>query len=266
MSGALKIVLDPALSLFGLGFVGWLFWRSLRRSESPLKILFKAMLTLALLAGEILLIHKVNGLLPKGSVVSDFNPVFLGIASIAVTGIVLSIIWTPHVSAFLISPLTAIFDGGGEPPEPKPAYSAARSKRKAGRPLEAVMAIRGQLAKFPGDFTGVMLLATIQAEDMDDLAGAEMTLNCFCESAGAAGREVIAALTQLADWHLNRAGDEDSALAILQKIMTRFPDAEISRRAAQRLALANGGILAQIEMNRAKAGIESQNIAAKTRR
>jgi hypothetical protein len=266
MSGALKIVLDPALSLFGLGFVGWIFWRSLKRSESPLKILFKTMLTLALLAGEILLVHKVSGLLPGESFVGDFNPVFLAVASVAVTGIILSLIWTPHVSAFLISPLTAIFDGGSEPPEPKPAYSAARSKRKAGRPLEAIVAVREQLAKFPGDFAGVMLLAKIQAEDMDDLAGAAMTLNCFCESPGASDREVVAALTQLADWHLNRAGDEDSALAVLQKIMTRFPDAEISRRAAERLALANGGISAQIELDRAKAGVEGRNIVVKARR
>ena len=266
MSVTLKILTDLFLSLLGLGFIGWLFWRSLKNSEAPLKILFKSALTVALLSGEILLIHKAGGLLPEGSVAGDFDPVFLAVASIAVTGIVLSIIWTPHVSAFLISPLTAMFDGGSEPPEPKPAYSAARSKRKAGRPLEAILAIREQLAEFPNDFTGVMLLAEIQAGDMDDLAGAEMTLNCFCNSPRVSDEQVVAALTKLADWHLNRAADEETALAILQRIMTQFPDAEISRRAARRLALANGGISAQIEMNRAKAGVEKRNSVAKTKR
>jgi hypothetical protein len=266
MSVTLKILPDLFLSLFGLGFIGWLFWRLLKSSEAPLKILFKSMLTLALLAGEILLIHKAGGLLPEESVAGGFDPVFLAVASLAVTGIVLSIIWTPHVSAFLISPLTAIFDGGSEPPELKPAYSAALSKRKAGRPLEAIVAIREQLAKFPNDFTGVMLLANIQAEDMDDLPGAEMTLNCFCESPRVPDRQVVAALTRLANWHLNQAADEEAALAILQKIMTRYPDAKISRRAAQRLALANGGIAAQIEMTRLKSQAVDQPFRVKTRR
>jgi tetratricopeptide (TPR) repeat protein len=103
-------------------------------------------------------------------------------------------------------------------------------------PLEAIMAIREQLAKFPNDFEGVILLANIQAEDMNDLPGAEITLNHFCASPGAPDRLVVAALTQLADWHLKKAADVDSARAALQRIVERFPDTEQALRAEQRLA------------------------------
>lgn len=257
---------ETLLSALGLVLLGWLFYRAGKRREAPAKILFKVVLTLALLAGELLLVRKLGGSLAEGPVAANFNPVLLGVMSIVVTGIVLSICWTPSLSDILASPLTDLFDGGSEPPERKPAYSAALARRKACRPLEAVVAIREQLAKFPNDFAGVMLLAKIQAEDMNDLPGAEMTLNCFCESPHVPDSQVVAALTQLADWHMNRAADEESALAILQKIMARFPDAEISRRAAERLALANGGVSARIELARTKSAAAVQNAGVKSRR
>ena len=75
-----------------------------------------------------------------------------------------------------------MYDGGDEEIEPKPYYSIALSKRKLNRPLEAIVEIRKQLAKFPNDYEGVALLANIQAEDMKDLPGAEITFNNFCNS------------------------------------------------------------------------------------
>jgi hypothetical protein len=98
------------------------------------------------------------------------------------------------------------------------------------------MVIREQLAKFPKDFEGIMLLANIQAEDLNDLPGAEITLNNFCNSPNTPDRQVVAAFTQLADWHLKKTVDMDAARVALQKIVARFPDTEISLRAEQRLA------------------------------
>lgn len=259
-------ILETLLSVLGLIFLGWLGYGVARRSAPPTKFIFQVLLTLPLLAGEFLLVRKLGGSLSEGAVVDNFVPVLLGVLSILVAGVLLSILWTPILGELLASPLTNLFDGGSEPPESKPAYSAALFKRKARRPLEAIVAIREQLAKFPHDFAGVMLLANIQAEDLDDLAGAEITLNCFCESPNAPDPQVVKALTQLADWHLNRAADEDSALAVLRKLMARFPDAEISRRLAQRLMLANGGVSARIELSRLKSKAEVQNVVAKTRR
>jgi hypothetical protein len=234
-------MMDALLSGLGLVFGGWLVFRALKHSESPLKILGKGLLTVALLGGEFWLIHKINGSLHAGPVAGNSAAVFWLVASVAVTGMGLSLIWTPHLSSLLISPLTNLFDGGSQPPELKPAYSAARSQRQANRPLEAIVVIRAQLAKFPHDLTGVLLLAEIQAEDLGDLPGAELTLRRFCGSARVPEAQVIAALKRLADLHLNKTDDVDAALAVMEELMTRFPEAEISRRTAQRLGRMPGG-------------------------
>src|SRR5208283_58375 len=107
----------------------------------------------------------------------------------------------------ILKPFTALYDGGNEEPELKPYYSIAISKRKRGKFLEAVMEIRKQLARFPNDFEGVMLLAGLQTEDLKDLPGAEITLNHFCGQPDAPPKQVAAALNHLADWQLKLAQD-----------------------------------------------------------
>ena len=119
---------------------------------------------------------------------------------------------------------------------PKPLYSIAIAKRKSNRPLEAIIDLREQLAQFPGDLEGVMLLANIQAEDLNDLAGAENTLLHFCSLPQAADRQVVGCLLQIADWHLKKGVDVDSARSALGKIVERFPGTEFALRAEQRLA------------------------------
>ena len=108
------------------------------------------------------------------------------------------------------------------------------------KPLEAIVEIRKQLAKFPNDYEGVTLLANIQAEDMKDLPSAEITFNHFCDLPDAPPKQVAAALTQLADWHLKLSQDADSARAALEKIIAKFPDTELSLAAAQRIAHLGG--------------------------
>ena len=155
-------------------------------------------------------------------------------------GIVLAIMWAPHICEWLPNHLTSLFDGGDAEPELKPVYSIAISKRKQGKFLEAVVEIRRQLARFPNDFEGVMLLAGIQAEDLKDLPGAEITLNHFCDQPDPPPRQVAAAMNQLADWQLKLAQDADSARAALEKIIARFPDTELALLAAQRIAHLDG--------------------------
>jgi len=84
------------------------------------------------------------------------------------------------------------------------------------------------------------LLANIQAEDLKDLPSAEITLNHFCDLPDAPPKQVAAALTQLADWHLKIAQDSDSARVSLEKIIAKFPDTELSAQAAQRIAHLGG--------------------------
>ncbi len=228
MSHDLLIVRDVFLSLFGLGFICWLFWYALKKSDNPPQLIFKWLITIPL----IIVYWKIIMPWVKGGGYGAIGGIVLSV----VWGNVMYMIWRHSVIDLIANPLASLYDGGKEQIEPKPYYSSAISKRKMNRPLEAIVAIREQLAKFPTDFEGIMLLANIQAEDMNDLHGAEMTLHHFCDSPKAPDRQVVAALTQLADWHLKKTVDIDAARAALQKIVARFPDTEIALRAEQRLA------------------------------
>ena len=234
-----EIVGNAILLVFVLGVGGWVFWRALKRSEDPGKIAFKWLFSIALVTGEIFFVRHLEQRLGGGGI-GDSGLALVMTGSIAICGIALSIMWTPHISELLFKPLTNLIDGGDEPPEPKPYYSTARSKRMRKEFLEAIVAIREQLARFPDDMEGVMLLAGIQAEDLKDLPAAEMTLNHFCDRPDAPPKQVAAAMTQLADWHIRLAQDFDSARAAFDKIVARFPDTELSLQAAQRMAHLGG--------------------------
>lgn len=221
MSQTVWTIVNVILSLLGLAFLIWLSVRTLQRTGDPVKLILKWVFTLPFVA---LCLYYARFIGPFG----PFLIVFMAI--------ILSVMWTPHIAETVFSPLTNLFDGGSEEPEKKPQYSVAKARRNKGHPLEALVAVREQLAKFPNDFEGVLLLANIQAEDMNDLQGAEITLNNFCHSPGAPERQVVAALTQLADWHLKKAADVDSAQAALKRIIELFPGTEAALRAEQRLA------------------------------
>ena len=223
MSHALHIALNVFLSLFALGFVGWLLWLALKQSDSPVKLILKWVLTIALAWFN-------------ASTILDGSDIGYAMISTLGLGVLIIVFWRESMLDAIGGFFGSLYDGGSEPPELKPSYSLAQAKRKTNHPLEAIMAIREQLAKFPTDFEGVMLLANIQAEDLNDLPGAENTLNHFCALPGAPDRQVVAALTQLADWHLKKSADVDAARVALQKIVARFPDTEIALRAEQRLA------------------------------
>jgi tetratricopeptide (TPR) repeat protein len=225
MSHAVNLSVEVALSIVGLACLIWVTIRALRRSEDPAKILFKWGLTIPFVIFCIWLAHRLGA----------FGPFV-----IAFMGIILSVVWTPHISEWFSRPLTSLYDGGNEPPEPKPYYSVAQARRQRRQFLQAVVAIREQLAKFPHDFEGVMLLAAIQAEDLQDLPSAEITLNHFCDQPNPPPKQFAAAMNQLADWHIKRTQDFDSARIALEKIGARFPDTELSLQAAQRIAHLGG--------------------------
>jgi hypothetical protein len=210
----------------------WLFVHTLKRSDDPAKLIFKWMITIPLIAfyvWEIIPMVKEGGF---GAIV--------GIIMSVVFGNIMFIIWRHSVTDLIANPIASLYDGGKEEVDPKPYYSIAISKRKQNKPLEAVVEIRRQLAKFPNDFEGVILLANVQAEDMKDLPSAEITFNHFCERPDAPPKQVAAAWTQMADWHLKLAQDSDSARAALEKIIAKYPDTELSAQAAQRIAHLGG--------------------------
>ncbi|MGH7975968.1 MAG: hypothetical protein ACREC8_04835, partial [Limisphaerales bacterium] len=240
MSRILEIAADVFWLAIIIGGGGWLFIRSLKASEDPAKIIFKWLITIPLVIGEIFFARHLIGSLHPGEPEGNFAQAFMLTISIAACGVTLAAIWGSHIGGVIAKPLTDLFDGGNVPPEPKPLYSIAYGKRKLNKPLEAIVEIRKQLAKFPNDFEGVTLLANIQAEDMKDLPSAEITFNHFCDSENAPPKQVAAAFTQLADWHLKFFQDADSARAALEKIIERFPDTELSLRASERIGHLGG--------------------------
>jgi hypothetical protein len=221
MHRTFDIVLGLVGLIVALALVGAGIFYMLKKSEAPLTLFLKLLFTVPF-------VGLCLWLAPKMFIWGPFLIVFMAV--------VLSYLWTPHIGAWISSPLTGLFDGGSEPPERKPFYSIAMTRRNRGKPHEAVTEIRRQLASFPNDFEGIMLLARVQAEDLADLPGAENTLNHFCDWPGAPMKQVTAACMQLADWHLKLAADADAARAALQQIVTRFPDTESALQAEQRIA------------------------------
>ena len=232
MSSNLQLASDIFWLTIILGLGTWLFIRSLKRSENPPKLIFKWIFT-AIVGGFVVLVV-VPGFREGGP--EALHALIL----MLVCGLAMAVTWKHSIIEIIANPLTSAIDGGNEPPEPKPYYSVALTKRKLDKPLEAIVEIRKQLAKFPNDFEGVMLLAGVQAEDLKDLPGAEITLDNFCDSPGAPPMQVTAAMNHLADWHLKLAQDADAARVALEKIITRFPDTELSLQAAQRIAHLGG--------------------------
>ena len=221
MSRAFNIVLGSVGLLVAIVLVGAGLFYALKRSCSPGPLLGKILFTLPFVGVCIYIAVKMG----------PYGPFLL-----ALMGVALSYLWTPHIVEVICSPLTNMFDGGNVPPEKKPYYSIATSKRKRGQYLEAIAAVREQIAAFPEDFEGVMLLASIQAENLQDVPGAENTLNHFCERQKSPPNQIAAAWTTLADWHLKFGMDVDSARASLQKIVERYPESELALRAEQRIA------------------------------
>jgi hypothetical protein len=225
ISQTTETVRGTILLVVGAAALIWFIVRTVRGAEDPARMAFKWILTIPL-ALLCLFSFKL------------FGP--YGLFVIVGSGVVLSILWTPHLGAALIEPLTGILDGGNQQIEPRPAYSIAQSRQKQGRYTEAVAEIRKQLARFPTDFEGQMMLAQILAENLQDLPGAELTIQKLCEQPGHAPKNIAFALYALADWHLKIGQDAEAARRALQAVIDAFPESEFSLGAAQRIAHLGG--------------------------
>ncbi|MGA2029330.1 MAG: hypothetical protein ABSG87_04580 [Verrucomicrobiota bacterium] len=232
MSRILEIVGDAILSVIGIAFVGWLFWRALKRSDDPERLIFKWIFT----APIIWIIFKI--------VVPDFEKggfdAIFGLILMSICGVAMMVTWRHSLIDIVANPIGSLYDGGKEEVEPKPFYSIAQAKRKRGEFLEAALEVRKQLDRFPNHYEGVMLLAAIQAEDLRDLAAAENTLKIFYDSPDSPPLQIAAALTQLADWHIKIAQGVDPARDAFEKIITLFPHTIQAAQATQRIAHLGG--------------------------
>ena len=223
-----EIVRGTVLLTIALGAIGWFMIRCLKRSEDPARLMFKLILTGAVIG---FLIWEVVPIVTRG------DPSAAVAAPLAaLCGLVLTIIWGRNIGSLVARPFTSLYDGGSAEVTPQPAYSVAQSNQKRGKYLEAVAEIRKQLDRFPTDVEGQLLLAQIQAEDLKDLPGAELTIQHFCDQPGHAPQNITFALYSLADWHLKVGQDREAAQRDLEKVIELFPESEFALGAAHRIA------------------------------
>lgn len=220
-----QIIRGTVLLIIIVGLLGWALIRALKRSDDPVRLLFKWVLT----AG-------VGGFINwKIAPLALANPL-IGVPLAAMCGLVLTIIWRHNIADLVAKPFGSLYDGGDVEIEPQPYYSIAEAKRKRGMYTEAVAEIRKQLDQFPTDLQGQLMLAEIQAKNLNDLPGAELTIHRLCAQPGRAPRNIAFAWNTLADWHLKYGLDRDAAREDLQQVVDLFPETDLALMAAQRIA------------------------------
>src|SRR6267154_546261 len=209
--------------------IGWVVVRSVQKADDPARMIFKWVLTLGML---MIMFWKVLPIVSQGGYTGAFG----GIPLTAVCGLVLAIIWRHSIASLVAKPFSSLYDGGDQEVEPRPAYSIAQARQKQGKYVEAVAEIRKQLDRFPTDIEGQMLLAQIQAENLKDLPGAEITIQRLIAQPGHAHMNIAYALYSMADWHISVGQDGEAARRDLEKIIALLPDSEFALGAAQRIA------------------------------
>ncbi len=220
MSRAVEIALQVALWLAIAALGAWLFhrWRTRSIDDTigpPEKLSITALLLLLAWAGI--------GLGPFAPFVIVF------------CAVILSLTWTGDISEFISTKFLGMTHGGGDH-TPRAHYSLAQGKRARGRTAEAIAEVQTQLAQFPEDFEGRMLLAAIHAEDRRDLATAQEIVHDLLAKPDHSPNNIAIALNTLADWQLKYAKDNVAAAASFRGIIERSPDSAVALRAAQRLA------------------------------
>ena len=221
----LRITLLLFIALGIVGLIAYTFVRAFQKSADPVRLAVKWIVTLLCASG---LFWFARGGGPFGTIYAVLLSVPMAI--------VLAFIWAPSIGHTLFSPILSALDGGSEEIEAAPLYSTAEGLRRRGKFRESVYAIQEQLQKFPADFTGQMMLAEIQAENLNDLPGAETAVHRLCAQPKHTPANLAFALNTLADWHLKFAQDAEAARAALEEIIRLLPGTEFERTAASRIA------------------------------
>ncbi len=222
MERVLSIAFDILCLLFVLGCLCYAGYRTFKNSDDPARLAVKWIVSIGLVAvGIFVMRHAPLGYWPMIA---------------ALFGMFLAGIWASNLGSYVADPIAGMFDGGRAEPDKKPVYSYAEARRRKGRPKEAVEEARKVLAKFPHDITGALLIAGIQAEDLNDPASAERTIEEYISQPKLPSQAVAAALQNLADLQWRFAKDAAAAMATLQRITASYPDTPLAHAALQRIA------------------------------
>jgi len=226
-SQTVEIIRGTLLLVTALAALGFFMARSLRRTEEPARLVVKWVVT-GLVA--FFIAWKLLPLADNGG-----GDAWIAVVLGLVCGLILAATWRHSIGDFIAKPFEVLYNGGDVAPEPRPFYSVARTRQKQGKYLEAITEIRRQLDRFPTDLEGLMLLAQIQAEDLKDLPGAEITIERLCAQKHAP-QNIAYALHSMADWHMKIGQDREAARRDLEKVTELLPDTEFALGAAQRIA------------------------------
>lgn len=221
-AGLLDYVIGVAVLVVLIALFIWFVVRAVRRSDDPGKLITRMVASLVVV--PILLLG-----------FKSHNPLFLFLCFL-LSGAIMACFWTSYITAAIARPFSNLYSGGDLSAEPAPFYSVAEGKRNTGRYLEAIAGIRGELAKFPNDFKGQMMLADIQAENLRDVEAAQETLQAMLAQPGHERKNIAYALNRLADWHLKIDKNPEAAKEAVQWIIQMYPGTEAAYQATQRLA------------------------------
>ncbi len=232
MSGQTYEVIRGTVMLVAFSLaIGWFMWKWLKGTRDPALLLFRWMFTAGALYGLWLGGSQAGRAMTQGSPVA-----LMAVLYALLGGLFLALVWVPAITDYVARKIGSLYDGGDAEIEAKPFYSIFHAKRTKGKYFDALAEVRRQLDKFPNDFEGQILLAELQAEKLNDLPGAEVTIQRLCQQPGHAQVNYAFALNKVADWHLSLAKDRESARASLEKIIELLPNTEMSLQAAQRIA------------------------------
>jgi tetratricopeptide (TPR) repeat protein len=227
MSGVMSYVAGSLGTLAMIFVIVWFLGRRLKKSDDPARAAFRWLITAGVVGFWVYL-----GIQTKHT---DPFTTFLYVCVAAITAVFVGIWWAPSIGELLAAPFANLYDGGDTEPELRPLYSIATGYRKRGNYKQAIAEIRKQLANFPEDFEGWMMLADVQFHDLNNLGDALETVEQIVTLPEIAPKNLSYALVCVADWQLE-LGNRDAAQAALERVIELLPDSEESQIAAQRIA------------------------------
>lgn len=212
--------------LISVGFIAWVFWRWLRASDEPVLLIIRWVITAVVLGFLFSFAARAKDEISK----------IAAILLAALCGVIMTLVWRQKFCDWVAGHFTSLYTGGKQEIDPAPFFSIAHARRKQGRYAEAIAEVRQQLTQFPNNFSGWMLLAEIQAEDLKDVGAAQHSVEQILLQEGHAAKNIAYALNRVADWHLKLTRDREAAQTALERIVQLLPGTEQEQLALQRIA------------------------------
>jgi tetratricopeptide (TPR) repeat protein len=231
-----------------LAGIGWLVWRWVKASDEPIVLLIRLAITVVVMGFTF----------RTAALAKDEASKIIALLIGCIAGLIMTFTWRQKFCDFVGDLFASLYTGGNQPVEPTPFYSIANAQRKQGRYADAIERVREQLLRFPTDFQGWMLIAEIQAENLQDLAAASETIQTILSQEGHAPKNIAFALSREADWCLSLGRDREAARASLERIVQLLPDTEQAQAALQRIAHLTPQEMIDAEVNRPRVTLQAR--------